>query len=110
MPGYLFKLVPPRHDFLTTMTDDERGTILAHVGYWTQLTAEGRAIGFGPVADPAGGYGIGLVVADDLAEAEALRDQDPAMLSAYGFRTEIRPMLRLVTRESSAEMAVRATT
>ena len=97
MPGYFFKLVPPRPDFLTTMTDDERGTMLAHVGYWTQLTAEGRTIGFGPVADPAGGYGIGVVLAEDLAEAEVLRDQDPAMLSPHGFRTEILPMMRLVT-------------
>lgn len=75
--------------------------MLEHVEYWSRLAEQGVALAFGPVADPAGGYGIGLIVADDLAAAERLRDDDPAVQSRHGFRTEILPMLRLVTRNGS---------
>ena len=94
---FLFKLVPPRPDFPFTMTDDERDTMLEHVGYWSALAGAGTALAFGPVNDPSGGYGVGVILAADLAEAERLRDDDPAMRSSHGFRTEILPMLRLDT-------------
>jgi uncharacterized protein len=98
---FLFKLVPPRPDFPFTMSADERETMLEHVRYWGELTDAGVTIAYGPVNDPSGGYGIGLVLAADLAEAERLRDGDPAMLSSHGFLTEILPMLRLVTPTGS---------
>ena len=68
-----------------------------HVGYWSALTAQGKVVAFGPVHDPHGGYGIGIILAEDLVEAEAIRDADPAVQSSHGFRTDIAPMLRLVT-------------
>ena len=40
---------------------------------------------------------LGIVLADDLAQVEALRDADPAVLSPHGLRVEIAPMFRLVT-------------
>ena len=79
------------------MTDDERDTMLQHVRYWSGLADAGTAIAFGPVDDPSGGYGVGVILAAHLADAERLRDDDPAMRSSHGFRTEILPMLRLVT-------------
>jgi len=71
--------------------------MLEHAGYWSGLAAQGTALAFGPVADPAGGYGIGIIVVEDLQAAEALRDADPAVTSSHGFRSGISPMLRLVT-------------
>ena len=97
MPAFLFRLVPPRPDFPLTMDDEERSVMVDHVAYWTRLTEQGRVAAFGPVADPAGAYGIGIVVADDLSGAERLRDDDPAIRSPLGFRTEILPMPALVT-------------
>src|SRR2546429_8512623 len=97
MHGYLFKLIPPRPDFAFTMSEGERATMLDHVRYWGELTESGRTVAYGPVNDPAGGYGIGIVLAESTQDAERLRDDDPAMRSPHGFRTEIRPMLRLVT-------------
>lgn len=99
MQGFVFRLVAPRPDFPFTMTDDERAVMTAHAGYWAGLAEAGHALAFGPVDDPAGPYGIGIVVAADLREAETLRDGDPALQSGRGFRTEIAPMLSLVTRE-----------
>ena len=101
MPGYVFRLIAPRPTFAVDMSSDERATMLQHVGYWTELMAQGKVIAFGPVSDPAGAYGLGVILADDLAAAEALRDGDPAVRSSHGFRAELAPMLRLVTPDGT---------
>ena len=54
-------------------------------------------VAYGPANDPLGSYGIGIILAESHIEAEAIRDGDPAVQSSHGFRTEIAPMLRLVT-------------
>jgi uncharacterized protein YciI len=97
MMGFVFRLIPPRPGFALDMSPDERATMMEHVGYWAALAEQGQALAFGPVNDPAGAYGIGIVLAESQADAERLRDGDPAMKSFHGFRTEIAPMLRLVT-------------
>jgi uncharacterized protein YciI len=81
------------------MSPEERATMMEHMAYWRNLTETGHVVAFGPVDDPEGPYGIGIIVADDLAAARALRDDDPAVRSPHGFRTEITPMAQLVTRE-----------
>jgi uncharacterized protein len=101
VPGYVIRLIAPRPTFAFDMTPDERATMLEHVDYWTELTAHGKVVAFGPVNDPAGPYGIGIILAADLAEAEALRDGDPAVRSSHGFRAEIAPMLRLLTPDAT---------
>jgi uncharacterized protein YciI len=83
------------------MSDDERGTMQAHVAYWSGLLDAGSVLAFGPVNDPDQPHGIGIVVAEDMAAAEALRDADPAQQSPHGFRTEIVPMVALVTPGAS---------
>ena len=101
MPGFVFKLIPPRPDFAFTMATDERATMDEHVAYWAELTRQRRVLAYGPVNDPSGPYGIGIIIADDLADAEGMRDADPAVRSPHRFRTEIAPMLRLVTPDAS---------
>ncbi len=103
MPGYVFRLIPPRSSFAIDMSSDERATMLEHAGYWHDLTAQGKVLAFGPVDDPAGIYGIGIIVAADLAEATALGDSDPAVRSGHGFRAELAPMLSLVTPDGIHE-------
>jgi uncharacterized protein YciI len=105
--GFVFRLIPPRHDFAFTMSEGERETMMAHIGYWSSLAEQGKALAFGPVNDPRGPYGIGVVLAANDAEAAALRDGDPAMFSPHGFRTEIAPMLRLVTPDGSYDAVTR---
>jgi uncharacterized protein YciI len=95
--GFFFRLVPPRADFAFTMSADERQAMLAHVAYWTGLTRAGSVVAFGPVGDADGPFGIGIVLAEDQAAAESLRDADPVMQAIDGFTTEITPMLQLVT-------------
>jgi uncharacterized protein YciI len=86
------------------MSSEERAVMDSHFGYWGELLARGQVIAIGPVADPHGPYGIGIVLAADLAEAEGIRDGDPAMRSPFGFRTEIAPMLRLVTQSGAYDV------
>jgi uncharacterized protein YciI len=101
MTGFVFRLLPPRPSFPSDMSEGERATMTEHVGYWSALAEEGKVLAFGPVDDPRGAYGIGIVLAEDQSEAEELRDHDPAITSPYGFRTEIAPMRRLVTPTES---------
>jgi uncharacterized protein YciI len=95
--GFVFRLIPPRPDFMLTMSAEERAMMTDHAAYWSDLLRAGTVVAFGPVADDVEPYGVGIVVAADLAEAEAIRDQDPAVTSERGLRTEITPMVRLVT-------------
>jgi uncharacterized protein len=75
------------------MTPEERETMNAHVGYWTDRAREGIAIVFGPVAHPDGFYGIGVYRAEDEQEMRRLLDADPA----NGLlRYEITPMAAAV--------------
>ncbi|HVY50804.1 MAG TPA: YciI family protein, partial [Devosia sp.] len=92
----LCRLLPARRDFMQTMTAEERAIMQAHVGYWTNQAAAGKALLFGPVADPAGGYGIGVIRVANMGEMEALRDADPAMRAGVGFRYEVLPMPQVV--------------
>jgi uncharacterized protein YciI len=93
---FLCRLIPPRADFMTTMRPEERSIMLAHVGYWSGKVATGNALAFGPVADPKGGYGIGIIKVSNVAEMEALREADPAMQAHVGFSYDVLPMPRLV--------------
>jgi hypothetical protein len=53
---------------------------------------EGTAIVFGSVADPKGGWGLGVVRVADEAAVHALEAGDPAIQSKRGFHYEILPM------------------
>ena len=97
MMGFVFRLIAPRPDFAFDMSADERATMTEHVAYWSALAEAGTALAFGPVNDPNEPYGIGIILAESQSEAEKLRDEDPAVRSAHGFRAELAPMLRLVT-------------
>ena len=68
----------------------------AHADYLRDKLDEGAVIMFGPVADPAGPWGLGIVRAKDEAEARTLTDADPTVRSRLGFRYEILPMMSAV--------------
>jgi len=83
----------PRPTFSEDMTPAERERMAAHVAYWTERARERIAIVFGPVADPAGAYGIAVCRAPDMEAIQRLVDADPAKgLLEY----EITPMAAAV--------------
>src|SRR5438094_5051735 len=82
------------------MTESERAMMLRHVAYWTELVERGVAVAFGPVADPRGGYGIGIVELEDNADVYDLEKNDPTVESGLGFTYEIFRMPQAVLRPS----------
>jgi len=80
------------------MTEAERAIMLQHVAYWMELAERRIAVAFGPVADPTGGYGIGIVEMGDGDDVHGLEKNDPVVESGLGFSYEIRPMVQAVLR------------
>jgi uncharacterized protein YndB with AHSA1/START domain len=93
---FLCRLLPSRPTFMLDMTADERAIMQAHGNYWRGKLAEGHVIAFGPVADPAGGWGVGIVAVRDEAELRTFQNEDPAIQSKIGLRYEALPMLTAV--------------
>jgi uncharacterized protein len=81
MTLFLFKLIPPRADFAQTMTADEQQAMAEHMEYWQQLLKDGRVVVYGPVADPEGVWGLGVLRASDRAEVLAIGERDPSVLA-----------------------------
>ncbi|SDH72923.1 YciI family protein [Nonomuraea jiangxiensis] len=96
MSYFLYKFVP-RPDFRTTMTETEAATMREHVSYWRALADQGTAIAFGPVADPAGDWGVAILEADGLQDARALVAADPVVIAELG-PVDVYPMHDAITR------------
>ena len=52
-----------------------------HVRYWHELTGAGTAVVFGPVADPAGAWGLAVVEARSEEDVHGLGNDDHAITS-----------------------------
>jgi uncharacterized protein len=96
MSHFLYKFVP-RPDFRTTMTEAELAIMREHVAYWQTLADKGIAVAFGPVADPAGDWGVAIVEADSEEEVQAIRAADPVVTSSLG-PVDVYPMPSAITR------------
>jgi uncharacterized protein YndB with AHSA1/START domain len=95
---FMCRLVPPRPTFAMDMNAEEAEIMRRHVAYWRGLLDEGAAVVFGPVGDPQGPWGLGVLRAPSDEKLHAMRDADPVILSKSGFRYEILPMIRALTR------------
>lgn len=93
---FLCRLIPPRPTFPFDMSEKEREAMNKHAAYWKELAASGTALAFGPVGDPKGAWGVGIVVVGDESELKSLQNEDPAIRAAIGMRYEAHPMLSLV--------------
>ena len=91
MPHFFLRLIPPRPTFADDMTPAEQETMQAHAAYLSGLVDKGSGIAFGPVLDPRGAWGMGIVEAADEAEARVLSDKDPVVIAGVA-RYEIFPM------------------
>jgi uncharacterized protein YciI len=75
---FVMYLRPNRPDFAQTMTPEELAIMQQHVAYWKPYLDSGTLIVYGPVFDPNGAYGIGIVGVQDEKELQALIEKDPA--------------------------------
>ncbi|MET0698517.1 MAG: YciI family protein [Mycobacterium sp.] len=78
---FFVRLIPPRADFSQTMTEAEQQVMRQHQSFWRELLAEGRVVVFGPVADPEGAWGLGVVRAESRVEVIEYCNVDPAVAS-----------------------------
>ncbi|MCS3748337.1 MULTISPECIES: YciI family protein [unclassified Xanthomonas] len=98
MKYYLCKYMPPRAEFLQTMSADEKTWMAQHGVFLDSLLAQGIIVAHGPVMDPAGGYGVSLYRIADDQQIEQLTAQDPIVRNGAG-HYEHYPMLHLKARD-----------
>jgi len=68
------------------MTDSEREIMNRHSEFWNKLLLDGKALVTGPVQDPSGTYGFGVIFAENEDAARELLKDDPAQqLSVYSY-------------------------
>ncbi|PAY04836.1 hypothetical protein CK489_29910 [Bradyrhizobium sp. UFLA03-84] len=100
MKYYVCKLIGPRPTFPQDMTPQEVAIMQAHVAYCGELLQAGKALIFGPVADPAGVWGLGVLQLSDDADPQEIVANDPVTKANAGFTYQVMPMLRAATRET----------
>jgi uncharacterized protein YciI len=99
MKFFFCKLHAPRATFMQDMTPVEMNLMREHAAYLGKFAAQGTAVVFGPVADPAGAYGMAVWELPDDADIHAICAGDPTIKSGLGFRYEVQPMPRAVMRD-----------
>jgi uncharacterized protein YciI len=99
MKYYVFRLITPRSTFMSDMTSDERALMFAHATYWKELTTKGQVVIFGPVLDPAGPYGLGIVRLAEADDPNILWKEDPVIKAQKGFTYEVAPMASAVVSQ-----------
>lgn len=83
---FFLKLIPKRADFAQTMSDEERKIMQRHTAYWKDYLDKGIVTVYGPVLDPKGVYGIGIVGVDNEKQLYSLMENDPAVkINDYEF-------------------------
>lgn len=94
---FAYKLVPPRPSFAADMSEAEAAIMGEHSVYWQGLLDRGTVVAVGPVADPAGTWGLAVVEARTADDVRALGAADPAVTS--GMSTfEVYPMPGAIVR------------
>jgi uncharacterized protein len=96
---FFFRLIPPRPTFAQDMNGQERALMAEHAAYMKVWFDSGTVLSYGPVLDPAGSFGIGLLEMDDLAEAERFAQGDPTIKAKMNTYT-IFPMIIAASQPS----------
>lgn len=97
---FFCRLVPPRPSFASDRNATENEAMQKHVLYWRDLAARGTAVVFGPVADPAGVWGLCVIAVEDGVQVQEILDRDPAILARIGLRYETLPMVKAVVGDA----------
>ena len=95
---FLLRLIPPRPSFATDMTEAEAAVMAQHAEYWRGHLDRGAVVVVGPVADPAGFWGLGVIEAESREAAEQLVTGDPVVTSGMMAGYELHPMPSVIAR------------
>lgn len=102
---FVFKMVPPRPTFAQDMTMEERNIMKEHVAYWTDKLTQGIVLVFGPVLDPKGVWGLGIIEVKDESQLNILTRDDPAIKSGLQ-KMEIYPIKAICSEIAAGLEAV----
>ena len=93
---FVLKLIASRPTFPQDITPEEKVIMQQHVIYWKGLMSQGFVIAFGPVMDPNGVYGLGIVEVDTEEQVNSFVANDPAVqINRY----EVYPMMAVVPKK-----------
>lgn len=92
---YAVKLIAPRPDFPLTMSESERDVMQRHVIYWQEHMEKGMVHAFGPVMDPKGAYGFGIVSGQNEEQIKEFVNNDPAL---EVITAEYYPMMAIIAK------------
>lgn len=95
---FMMRYPPKRPTFAQDMTEAEREIMGRHIAYWTDLMNRGHVLVFGPVLDPSGFYGLGILEADSEEQIRGFIQGDPAIQAGL-MNTEFYPMQAVVPQE-----------
>jgi hypothetical protein len=98
MPHFVCKLISPRSTFPGDITPGEIEMMGRHAAFWGRHVDAGTALVVGPVADPAGFWGLAVVEAADESTVWGILTQDPVTASGSGFKYEVYPMPQVILR------------
>jgi uncharacterized protein YciI len=83
---YYLKLNSPRATFPQDMSPDEAKIMAEHSAYWKVLLEKKICLVYGPVFDPKGAFGIGIIAIDNEEQLNSIINNDPAgKLGEYEF-------------------------
>ena len=88
MATFVFRLIGPRPNFASDMSDDERDVMGRHAVHWQPYIDSGQMVFFGPVLDLTGSWGLGVIEVDNEEEIVAFAAADPVVTTGTG-RIEI---------------------
>lgn len=77
MAGFIYRITPPRAEFVATITPEEKALMGQHFGYLQGLQAAGILRFVGRAAN--GDFGLVVFEAADMAAAKAIAQADPAV-------------------------------
>lgn len=84
MKNYLCKWIPPRANFLATLSADEQKWMGQHGDYLNELLAQGVIVAHGPVINDGEGYGVSLYQIADDEDIADFTSQDPIVKNGVG--------------------------
>ena len=85
------------------MSEFENKVMQQHVAYWTDLANRGVAVVFGPVADPKGAWGVGILEVEKESDIRIISENDPALTSGIGCTFESYLMPQIVLGKKVAD-------
>lgn len=95
---FMLRYPPVRPTFPGDATPEENEIMKTHIEYWTDLMNQGYSHVFGPVADPQGWYGLGIVEVENEEQLRGFIQRDPAIQAGL-MKPEFYPMHAVVPKK-----------